>query len=196
MAPGYSVASCRSYTFADEHYQGGEHGAFGNPINGDRVRMAIQGQMYARGIPEVPRNQADCVVGYAIGTRQVIDQYYAGWGVGYGWGWRRGWWGYDEPWVYDETRVSIDFFDVRARKPIWHGAVSETASNLTGSRAAVHLSEAVAAIFSKLPLPPAGAVPPPGNYPPPPTPPSAPSAPTAPPAPPATSSPTTPAPGA
>ncbi len=170
QAPGYSVASCRSFAFADQR-AGGEHAAFGNPLNGDRVRVAIQGQMYARGIPEVPRNQADCVIGYAIGTRQVIDQAYAGWGAGWGWGWRRGWWGYDEPWVYDETRIAVDFFDARARKPIWHGAVSVTASNLTGPRAEAHINEATAAIFAKLPTPSAGS-PAPGQYaPPPPQPP-------------------------
>lgn len=171
-APGYSVANCRTYTFADEHLAGGEHGAYGNPLNADRVRVAIQGQMYARGIPEVARNQADCIVGYALGTRQVIDEYYAGWGAGWGWGWRRGWWGYDEPWVYDETRIAIDFFDARAHKPIWHGAVSLTDSDLRGPNAEARLNAAVAAIFGKVPLParyapPPGYVPPPPQYPPP-----------------------------
>jgi len=173
-APGYSVANCHSYAFADEHSVGGEHAAFGNPINSDRVRVAIQGQMYARNIPEVARPQAECIVGYAMGTRQVIDQAYAGWGVGWGWGWGwgPGWWGYDQPWVYDETRIVVDFFDARARKPIWHGSVSITASDLRGPRAEERINTGVAAIFGKLPLPvyaaPRPSAPPPPPAPPPP----------------------------
>lgn len=160
-APGYSVANCRTYTFAEEHTGGGAHGAFGNPLNSDRVKVAIQGQMYTRGIQEVARNQADCVVGYALGTRQVIEDYYGGWGPGWGWGWRGGWWGYDQPWVYDETRISIDFFDARAHKPIWHGAASQTASDLRGPNAEAKINATVAAIFSKLPTAPPQPAPPP-----------------------------------
>jgi len=127
--------------------------------------------MAARGVTKAAdKAAADCVVGYALGTRQVFNDYYAGWGVGwgygggYGWG-RRGWgggWGYDGPWVENETRIVVDVFDARAHKAIWHGAVSETISDLKGPNAEAKINAATAAIFAKLPIgtaPPAPARP-------------------------------------
>jgi hypothetical protein len=156
--PGFSVANCHSYAFTREHVANADQpAAFGNPLNADRLRAAIETNMAARGIARVADNgAADCVVGYALGTRQVFNDYYAGWG-GPGWGyggWRRGgYWGYDDgPWVENETRVAVDIFDARSRKAMWHGAVSESMSDLTGPNADAKISAATAAIFSKLPI--------------------------------------------
>jgi len=157
--PNFSVANCHSYTFAHEHMANADQpAAFGNPLNGDRLRAAIEANMAARGITRVESGSADCVVGYALGTRQVFNDYYAGWGPGWGMGWGYGWrggygyWGYDGPWVENETRVAIDVFDSRSHKPIWHGAVSETMSDLTGPNAEAKINAATAAIFAKLPI--------------------------------------------
>jgi hypothetical protein len=168
--PSYSVASCHTYTYAPEHtVSAGQPGAWGNPLNADRLRAAIDANMAARGVTRVDdAAAADCVVGYAIGTRQVFNDYYGGWGpgwgvgwgVGYGWGRGRGFggWGYDGPWVEDETRIAIDIFDAHAHKAIWHGAVSQNAADLRGANADAKISAAAAAIFSKLPI---GTPPPP-----------------------------------
>jgi hypothetical protein len=161
--PAYSVANCHSYAFATEHtVSAGQPGAWGNPLNADRLRAAIEGNLASRGVSRVDDPQAaDCVVGYAIGTRQVLNDYYGGWGpgwgvgwgVGYGWG-RRGFggWGYDGPWVEDETRIAIDIFDQHAHKAIWHGAVSQNASDLRGANAELKINAAASAIFGKLPI--------------------------------------------
>jgi hypothetical protein len=159
--PNFSVSNCHTYAFATEH-SGGADAAFSNPLNADRLRAAIEGNMAARGVTKaVDKATADCVVGYALGTRQVFNDYYAGWGagwgygVGYGWGRRGGWgggWGYDGPWVEDETRIVVDVFDARAHKAIWHGAVSETVSDLKGPNAEAKINAATAAIFAKLPI--------------------------------------------
>jgi hypothetical protein len=171
--PSFSVANCHSYTFTREHVANADQpAAFGNPLNADRLRAAIETNMAARGIARVADNAAaDCVVGYALGTRQVFNDYYAGWGPGWGYGgWRRGgYWGYDDgPWVENETRVAVDIFDARSRKAMWHGAVSESMADLTGPNAEAKISAATAAIFSKLPIgaapvaaPPPLAAPPP-----------------------------------
>ena len=51
---------------------------------------SIQANMAAEGIQLVDRAQADCVVGYAMGSRQVFDGYYGGYyGAGWGYGWLR-----------------------------------------------------------------------------------------------------------
>jgi hypothetical protein len=176
--PNFSVANCHSYTFTREHVANADQpAAFGNPLNADRLRAAIEANMAAKGITRVTDNgAADCFVGYALGTRQVFNDYYAGWGVGwgyggYGWGRRGyGYWGYDGPWVENETRIAVDVFDSRSRKPIWHGAVSESVSDLSGPNADAKISAAAAAIFAKLPIgtgAPVAAAPPPPPPPPP-----------------------------
>jgi hypothetical protein len=156
--PNYSVANCHTYTFAREHVVNGDQpGAWGNPLNADRLRSAVEANMAARGIQKVnDPATADCVVGYAMGTRQVFNDYYAGWGVGWGWGygWGRGYgaWGYDGPWVSNETRIAVDVFDAKAHKAIWHGAVSQTMSDLTGPNAQAKIGAATGLIFTKFPV--------------------------------------------
>ena len=157
--PAFSVSNCHTYTFAKEVNAGGPDAAFGNPLNGDRLRAAIESNMAARGVTKAADPaSADCVIGYALGTRQVFNDYYAGWGAGWGYGWGRpgwGWgggWGYDGPWIENETRIVVDVFDARAHKAIWHGSVSETMSDLKGPNATAKINAATAAIFAKLPI--------------------------------------------
>jgi len=151
--PNMSVANCHSYAFADEHMANADHqSAFGNPLNGQRLREAIEANMAAKGIQKVDdRKSAECVVGYAMGTRQVFEDYYGGWGWGGGprWGWGGGF--YDAPSVQDETRVSVDLFDAKSRVPIWHASVSQSVSELSGPHAVERINAAAAAIFSKFP---------------------------------------------
>ena len=77
--PHYSVANCHTYAFAREHVANADQpAAFGNPLNADRLRLAIEARCAARGITLVDdRAAADCMVGYAMGTRQVFSDYYA-----------------------------------------------------------------------------------------------------------------------
>ena len=158
--PNLSVTSCHTYAFADEHVANTDQpSAFGNPLNAERLRQAIEANMSARGIQKAAdRKSADCVVGYAMGTRQVFDDYYGNFGIGWGWGggWgNRGWWGgglgYDGPYVHDETRISVDLFDAKSRVPIWHASVSQSVAELTGPHAVERINAATTAIFTKFP---------------------------------------------
>jgi Domain of unknown function (DUF4136) len=158
-----SVSVCHTYAFANEHVANAEEpAAYGNPLNAERLRVSIQTNMSARGIQLVDRAQADCVVGYAMGSRQVFDTYYggyygAGWGFGGG-GFRRGGfgfgggWGYDGPWVENETRIAVDLFDAKSHKPIWHASASQNVYELSGPQAVQKIDLATAAIFSKFPV--------------------------------------------
>ncbi len=169
--PNFSVSNCHTYTFASEH-SGGPDAAFSNPLNADRLRAAIESNMAAKGVTKAAdKAAADCVVGYALGTRQVFNDYYGGWGpgwgVGYGWGrpgygWGGGF-GYDGPWVENETRIVVDVFDARAHQAIWHGAVSQSISDLQGPNAVAKINAATAAIFAKLPIGASPAPPPPAR---------------------------------
>jgi hypothetical protein len=153
--PNASVASCHTYQFAQEHSVGSGQagGAYGNPLNSDRLRAVIAANLASRGIqPAADRTAADCVVGYAIGSRVVADEF-AGYGIG--WGWRRGgfgaWGGYDWPPVRNEGRIAIDLFDARNRQAIWHASVNQDVTDLTGPNAELRINEAANAIFSKFP---------------------------------------------
>jgi hypothetical protein len=158
--PNMSVSNCHTYAFANEHVANSDHpAAYGNPLNAERLRVSVAANLAAKGIQPAERGAAECVVGYAIGTRQVFNDYYAGWGGwGYGgWGYGRrggfgGGWGWDGPYVSDETRIAVDIFDAKSRTPIWHASVSQSVSNLTGPNAEAKISQGTAAIFAKFPV--------------------------------------------
>ena len=161
-AKDMSASICHTYAFANEHIANAdEPAAYGNPLNAERLRVSIQSNMGARGIQLVDRAQADCVVGYAMGSRQVFDTYYGGYygaGWGFGRGFRRGGgfgfgggFGYDGPWVENETRIAVDLFDARTHKPIWHASASQNVYELSGPEAVQKIDLATAAIFSKFP---------------------------------------------
>jgi Domain of unknown function (DUF4136) len=158
--PNMSVSNCHTYAFANEHVANSDHpAAYANPLNAERLRVAVAANLAAKGIQPADRATAECVVGYAIGSRQVFNDYYSGWGgLGYGgWGYGRrggfyGGWGWDGPYVNDETRIAVDVFDNKTRTPIWHASVSQNVSNLTGPNAEAKISEGTAAIFAKFPI--------------------------------------------
>jgi hypothetical protein len=168
--PNFPVVNCHSYTFAQEHVANADQpAAYANPINAERLRTAIEANLAAKGIERADLATADCVVGYAMGSRQVFNDYYGGFGGGWGYGWGYGWgpgpgfygaWGWDGPMVQDETRIAVDVFDGKSRKPMWHASVSQTVSDLRGPHAVEKINAGVAAIFAKFPagapLPAAG----------------------------------------
>ena len=163
--PRFSVLNCHTYTFAQEHVANADQpAAYANPLNADRLRSAIQSNLAAKGIQPADHGAAECVVGYAMGSRQVFSDYYAGFGGGWGYGWGRsggfyGGWGWDGPMVQDETRIAVDVFDAKSRTPMWHASVSQSVSELSGAHAVERINAAAAAIFAKFPIagaPPAG----------------------------------------
>jgi Domain of unknown function (DUF4136) len=162
--PKASASVCHTYAWAQEHVASGARGgAYGNPLNADRLRAAIAYNLAARGLqPVEDRKDADCVIGYAIGSRVVADDFvggYAGYGWGWGWGWGAGawgpWgpWGYDYPYVHNEGRISVDLFDAHTHTAIWHASVNQNVTDLTGPSAEAKINEAAAAIFTKFPIP-------------------------------------------
>ena len=156
--PAMSVSNCHTYAFAPEHVANADQpAAYGNPLNAERLRVAIEANMAAKGIQRVDRGAAECMVGYAMGSRQVFNDYYAGYGAGWGYGWGRrggfyGGWGWDGPYVSDETRIAVDLFDAKSRTPIWHASVSQNVADLSGPNAEAKISAGTAAIFAKFPI--------------------------------------------
>jgi hypothetical protein len=158
-APGLSMASCQTYAFANEHVANSDQpAAYANPLNAERLRVAVQNNLAARGLqPAATQASADCVVGYALGSRQVFDQYYGGWGAWGGYGWGRGRWGYgagfyDDPWPQNQVRIAVDLFDNHTHKPIWHASATQDTYELAGPQAEQRINAATTAIFTKFPL--------------------------------------------
>src|SRR6202790_4468345 len=74
-AKDMSVSVCHTYAFANEHVANADQpAAYGNPLNAERLRVSIQSHMAAKGIQLVDRAAADCVVGYAMGSRQRSEE--------------------------------------------------------------------------------------------------------------------------
>src|ERR1700730_8102821 len=77
--PNMSVLNCHTYACAKEFVaNANQPAAYGNPLNAERLRVAIEANLAARGIQRVDHASDDCVVGYAMGTRQVFNDYYGG----------------------------------------------------------------------------------------------------------------------
>jgi Domain of unknown function (DUF4136) len=155
--PNMSVSNCHTFAFANEHVANADQpAAYGNPLNAERLRVAIESNLAAKGIQRADRAAAECVVGYAMGSRQVFNDYYAGWAGWGGWGRRGGGfyggWGWDGPYVRDETRIAVDLFDAKSRTPIWHASVNQNVGDLTGPNAEAKISAGTAAIFTKFPV--------------------------------------------
>ena len=118
-----------------------------NPLNESRLRAAISAHLGNTPIQPAPGN-ADCLVGYGIGSTAVV---YPGWpyyGYGYGWGWGYGWPG---PYVYREGIIAVDLYDARSGQPLWHASVDQDLSGASGPEAQKRIDAAVAAIFTKYP---------------------------------------------
>lgn len=127
-----------------------------NPVNESRLRTAIASQLATKGVQLVASNP-DCLIGYGIGVRNVVDPFSYGWlGRGWGWGWSWGWgypggWYGPGPYVYQQGLIAVDLYDARTHQPLWHAYVHQDLFGLTGSKAEQKIDQAIAAIFTKYP---------------------------------------------
>jgi hypothetical protein len=151
---------CHSFAWAGS-FQGSSdtlRSTVANPVNESRLRAAIQSNLGTVGVP-LAGGDADCLVGYGIGQRNVVDGYpYGGYGWGGGFGWRGGWggwggyyggWGY--PYVYTEGIIGVDIYDAKSKQALWHASVDQSLKGATGDKADQKIKAAVAAIFTKYP---------------------------------------------
>jgi hypothetical protein len=130
-----------------------------NPLNENRLRTAIAANLQAKGVQPASGDAADCLVGYGIGSQDVlVGAYPPGWGWGWGWGggfgWRHGYggvWGWDEPYISREGIIAIDLYDAKTKQPLWHASVDQSLYGLTGEKADKKINDAVVALFTKFP---------------------------------------------
>jgi uncharacterized protein DUF4136 len=153
---------CQSFDWAGSFHGSSDslRSTIANPVNESRLRAAIQSNLSTVGVQPATQNP-DCLVGYGIGARNVVDGYpygpygYGGFGWGGGLGWRHGWyggaWGWDYPYVYQEGVIGVDIFDGKSKQALWHASVDQNLVGATGDKADKKIKDAVAAIFTKYP---------------------------------------------
>jgi hypothetical protein len=156
------IGTVHCHTFA---WAGSFHGnsplrsTVAGPINEARLRTAIAAHLGTEIQPA--KGNADCLVGYGIGSSTVLEGGYpygggAYWGYPYGgWGYPYGGWGYPYagwgPYAYPEGVISVYLYEAKSGQPLWHASVSQNLSEATGADAEKRINAAVAAIFKKYP---------------------------------------------
>lgn len=133
-----------------------------NPLLEPRISSALEKALVAKGYKYViePKN-ADFVVSFTVGSREEIrvDSYpsmSAGYGMAYPghWGWGSMYYGVStETSVrqYTEGMLAVDIFDVKDRRPVWHGVATKRISESDRDDAAATIQAAVDAILAGFP---------------------------------------------
>lgn len=130
-----------------------------NPVNESRLRAAITSHMQSIGV-QLAKDNADCLVGYGIGSSLVVDPGYAVgpypyWGFGFGYGY--GYWGdpyfggLGGPYVYRQGMIGIDLYDGKTHEALWHASVDQSLYGATGADAEQKIDAAVTALFAHFP---------------------------------------------
>ncbi len=158
-----STVKCQTFAWAGSFHGSSDalRSTIANPVNEARLRTAIEANLLTVGVHQVTEG-ADCLIGYGIGQRNVVEggypyygyPYYGPyWGAGWGWGpgWAGGYWGWDYPYVYQEGVIGVDIYDGKTKQGLWHASVNQSLANATGDKADQKIKEAVAAIFTKYP---------------------------------------------
>jgi hypothetical protein len=137
------------------------HYGAGNPLVFERAREAILGALEAKGYRYVSTvDAADFAVDFTIGAHQRLSVRTYPEPFGGPWSWYgRGWWGYPY-WGtgvrvsrYREGVLSIDVFDVRTHRPVWHGWAKQRLSRESLAHSRQSIPTAVDAVLAKFPPP-------------------------------------------
>jgi hypothetical protein len=137
-----------------------EHKSAHNPLVVTRAEDAIRAQLISQGYSAATGPEsADFTVDFTIGSKERtdVDSYPSAYGgMGGGWG-RRGWWG-GGYWgndvdvrQYREGTLSIDVFDVKTHRPVWHGWAKKELSQRDIEQSEEPIRRAVAAVLAKFP---------------------------------------------
>jgi hypothetical protein len=137
-----------------------DHAQVSNPLVVQRTEDSIRSYLQGRGYQYVgDPAKADFVVDFTIGSQERTDirTYPQPWGTAGGWYGSPGWWG-GPYWgntidvrQYTEGTLSIDVFDGRSHRPVWHGWATKTLSQSDVTNSEEPIRRAVAAVLEKFP---------------------------------------------
>jgi len=153
----FHAGQCHTFAFAGSFRADNPmRGTVANPVNESRLRAAITSHMQSIGV-QLTKENADCLVGYGIGSSLVVDGGYPfayPYGYGYG-GWRGPYWGpyggWDGPYVYRQGMIGIDLYDAKSHEALWHASVDQNLYGATGADAEQKIDTAVTALFAHFP---------------------------------------------
>ena len=137
-----------------------DHRGTANPLVVTRAEDAIRSELVRMGYTAATDPQsADFSVDFTIGSKERTDinsypSPYAG--AGWGWGgrgwWGGGYWGNDlDVRQYREGTLSIDIFDVKSHRPVWHGWAKKELSRKDIEQSEEPIKHAVAAVLERFP---------------------------------------------
>jgi hypothetical protein len=134
-----------------------EHHQLRNPLVVQRTDDAIKSYLQSRGYVYVEDPaQADFTVDFTLGAQERTDirTYPNTWSGG--WYGRPGWYG--PYWgnsidvrQYREGTLSVDIFDSKTRRPVWHGWAKKTLSEGDIEHSEEGINKAVASVLEKFP---------------------------------------------
>ena len=134
-----------------------EHYGSRNQLVIQRARDAIQAELTRKGFVYVSDSTAaDFVVDFTIGSRERVDvQSYPAPYDGVYWtlpGWWGPYWGTTiDVHKYREGTLSIDIFDARGHKPVWHGWAKKELTRSDMERSEGPIRDAVSSILAGFP---------------------------------------------
>jgi hypothetical protein len=155
----FHPGQCHSFAFAGSFREDNPmRGTVANPVNESRLRAAIASHMQSIGVQQAQEN-ADCLVGYGIGSSLVVDPGYPagpypwGWGYGYWGGGPYGpyWGGWGGSYVYRQGMIGIDLYDAKTHEALWHASVDQNLYGAAGADAEQRIDAAVTALFAHFP---------------------------------------------
>ena len=150
----------RSASFTGYHtfaWMPREHHGSTNPLTAQRAQDAIEKELTRRGfVPTADPAAADFIVDYTIGASDRMDvQSYPEPYHGPYWsypGWWRPYWGSTlDVRTYREGTLSIDMFDARTHRPVWHGWARKEITRSDRQNAESRIRDAVRAVLSSFP---------------------------------------------
>jgi hypothetical protein len=124
-----------------------------NPLNAQRLQDAVRAELEARGyVYEADHARADFTVSGTIGSEERTDV--SSFPVEY-----RGPWRWGGPYFgreidvrqYREGTLSVDVFDVRSHRPVWHGWAKKDLSRADLDSPGPAIRAAVAAVIASFP---------------------------------------------
>jgi hypothetical protein len=153
-----NLANYHSFALMKREHHGTN--AATNPLVVQRAEDAIKAELQRKGYPLTTDSAAaDFIVDFTIGSQERTDiNSYPDPYVGPGWGWGRGgWWG-GPYWgdnldvrQYREGTLSIDIFDARTHRPVWHGWAKKELSRSDTEHSEEPIRKAVASVLAKFP---------------------------------------------
>ena len=121
-----------------------------DPLWVDRIKSAVNAQMAAKGLTEMPSGGDVAIVAVEMTrNQQTLNTFYDGFGGGWRWGGGFG----DATTTVDNYKVGtlvVDLFDARTKTLIWRGSAADTLSNKSANNIK-NLDKGVQKMFGHFP---------------------------------------------